>query len=179
MSPLLVLEDDAFPLKAFVSRTQQALDELRVAGEDPALLYLGYTRAAPLRRRVGKAVWEAECLWTTVGYIVWPNAARKLLGALPIDQPVDSFLAALTSSGRLRAFAVTPAVLRQAKAWNVDNAVLGHVELLRGSVRRRLCPGGKSVCWVLFHGSLDGAFEHVRSNFASVILVESNSVLMS
>lgn len=122
-TPLMVLEDDALPLKAFVGRTKLALEQLSAEGEEPDLLYLGYTQAAPWRRRVGSAVCEAEYLWTTVGYIVWPAGARTLLSALPVDQPVDNYMATLMASGKLRSFAVTPAVLKQAKAWNVDNDV--------------------------------------------------------
>jgi len=119
--PLLVLEDDAMPTAEFVDRLRDALEALR--NESPDLLYLGYTQAAPWRRKVSKCVREAEYLWTTVGYVLWPSGARKLLAALPVDQPVDNFMARLMAAGTLRGFAVVPEILKQAKEWNVDNDV--------------------------------------------------------
>eukprot|EP00411_Alexandrium_monilatum_P022638 CAMPEP_0175215238 /NCGR_PEP_ID=MMETSP0093-20121207/17114_1 /TAXON_ID=311494 /ORGANISM="Alexandrium monilatum, Strain CCMP3105" /LENGTH=278 /DNA_ID=CAMNT_0016508605 /DNA_START=11 /DNA_END=847 /DNA_ORIENTATION=+ len=119
--PLMILEDDAKPMASFAVRIRKALAELR--GEQPDILYLGYTQAAPWRRKVGTVVREAEYLWTTVGYILWPSGAQKLLDALPIDQPVDNYMATLMAKGALRGFAVAPLVVKQAKPWNVDNDV--------------------------------------------------------
>lgn len=121
--PYVILEDDAKFLPKFVDRTQRALKQLVNAGEKPDILYLGYSQAAPWRRKVGSAVNEAEYLWTTVGYILWPLGAKKLLAALPVDQPVDNFMAALTSGRVMRGFAVVPEVVEQAKPWNVDSDV--------------------------------------------------------
>lgn len=118
---LMILEDDATPTPQFRPLVAQALLDLR--DERPDILYMGYTQAAPWRRKVGKAVREAEYLWTTVGYILWPSGARKLLAALPVDQPVDNFMSRLMASRELRGFAVKPSVLKQAKPWNVDNDV--------------------------------------------------------
>merc|ERR1712048_74306 len=115
--PLIVFEDDALLKRQFLSR----LRELET--EEPDVLYLGYTQAAPWRRTVGKVVREAEYLWTTVSYVLWPAGARKLLADLPVDQPVDNYMSSLMSSGKLRGFAVKPQVVKQAKPWNVDNDV--------------------------------------------------------
>lgn len=51
---------------------------------------------------------EAEYLWTTVAYVIWPQGARKLLEKLPVDQPVDNFMSSLVSSKHLRGYAVVP-----------------------------------------------------------------------
>lgn len=119
--PLMVLEDDAFPMAHFETRILRALRDLE--DESPDLLYLGYSQAAPWRRSVSSVVREAEYLWTTVGYIVWPVGARKLLAEMPIDQPVDNYMAKLISLGKVRGFAVAPAVVRQAEAWNVNHNI--------------------------------------------------------
>lgn len=119
--PLMVFEDDALPLQGFADRLAQALADL--GGEEPDLLYLGYTQAAPWRRKVSKSVVEAEYLWTTVGYVIWPSGARKLLAQLPVDQPVDNFMATHIAGGRLRGFAVVPLLVKQEGEWNVDNDV--------------------------------------------------------
>jgi len=72
---------------------------------------------------VGVCVREAEYLWTTVAYVIWPEGARKLLSALPVDQPVDNFMATLIAAHRLQGFAVVPPLVVQAKSWNVDSDV--------------------------------------------------------
>lgn len=115
---MLVLEDDALPKKDFVRRLRLALQDLH--NEAPDLLFLGYTQAAPWRRIVSAHVREAEYLWTTVGYVIWPSGAQKLLANLPVDQPVDNFMANLTAQGTLRCFAIEPLIVQQAKAWGVD-----------------------------------------------------------
>ena len=51
---------------------------------------------------------EAEYLWTTVAYVIWPQGARKLLKNLPVDQPVDNFMSSLVASKQLRGYAVVP-----------------------------------------------------------------------
>lgn len=119
--PWMILEDDAVPKPNFLTCLRQALVDLR--HESPDILYLGYDQAAPWRRIVSKAVCEAQYLWTTVGYVLWPRGARKLLAELPVNQPVDNFMASLIASEKLRGFAITPKVVRQAKAWNTDNDV--------------------------------------------------------
>jgi len=119
--PLMILEDDAAPLKGFIHSVRKALADLQ--DESPDILYLGYTQASNWRRKVSSLVREAEYLWTTVAYVLWPSGARKLLAKLPVDQPVDNFMASLMASRQLRGFAVFPCVVEQAKAWNVDNDV--------------------------------------------------------
>ncbi|CAK9042602.1 unnamed protein product [Durusdinium trenchii] len=84
----------------------QALAELRSCR--PQVLYLGYTQAAPWRRRIGPSVREAEYLWTTVAYVLWPSGARRLLEELPVDQPVDNFMSQLMARKKLRGFATVP-----------------------------------------------------------------------
>ena len=120
-APLMVLEDDAKPMPRFDERLVEALKDL--SEEEPSLLYMGYCKAAPWRRRVSARVAEAEYLWTTVGYIVWPAGAAVLLENLPVNQPVDNYMAKLIAERKLQAFAATPALVKQAQAWNVDNDV--------------------------------------------------------
>lgn len=121
VGPTLVLEDDAKPSARFSDAVAQALQD--VAGESPDILYLGYTQAAPWRRKVSASVREAEYLWTTVAYVLWPSGAAKLLHALPVDQPVDNYMSILMAAGTLRGFAIVPEVVKQAKPWNIDNDV--------------------------------------------------------
>ncbi|CAE7561673.1 COLGALT1 [Symbiodinium natans] len=104
--PLIVLEDDAKPAAKFGTVLRQALRD--VHGQEPDILYLGYSKAAPWRGKVSAVVREAEYLWTTVAYVLWPSGAAALLGSLPVDQPVDNFIAQRTADNKLRAFATVP-----------------------------------------------------------------------
>lgn len=45
------------------------------------------------RKRLGKVLMQPHYLWTTVGYIIWPSAAKSLIKLLPMDMPVDNFMA--------------------------------------------------------------------------------------
>jgi GR25 family glycosyltransferase involved in LPS biosynthesis len=120
--PLLVLEDDAAPTPEFTSRLRRALAALP---SDAHLLYLGYSQAADWRREVSENLVESEYVWTTVGYIVWPAGARILLSNLPVDGPVDNWMAGMAAAGDIKAYAVRPKIVLQADAWNINSDV-GH-----------------------------------------------------
>jgi glycosyl transferase family 25 len=120
--PLLVLEDDAAPTPEFTQRLSRALSALP---KDAHVLYLGYSQAADWRREVSPDLVEAEYVWTTVAYIIWPAGARLLLSRLPVDQPVDNWMAAMCAKGELKSYCVRPKVVLQADMWNVNSDV-GH-----------------------------------------------------
>merc|ERR1719401_670259 len=118
--PLLVLEDDAAPTAEFPQILARALSALPA---DANLLYLGYSQAAEWRREVSPELVEAEYVWTTVGYIIWPAGARALLSQLPVNEPVDNWMAALCAQGQVKAYCVRPKIILQADAWNVNSDV--------------------------------------------------------
>jgi GR25 family glycosyltransferase involved in LPS biosynthesis len=118
--PLLVLEDDAAPTPHFATMLARALAALP---QDAHLLYLGYSQAADWRREVSPELVESEYVWTTVGYIIWPAGARILLDRLPVDGPVDNWMAGLAAARELKAYCVRPKIVRQAEAWNVNSDV--------------------------------------------------------
>lgn len=118
--PLLVLEDDAAPIEGSAGILVRALNSLP---RDAHLLYLGYSQAAEWRRQVSPELVEAEYVWTTVGYIIWPAGARILLSKLPIDQPVDNWLGCMCASGDIKSYCVVPKLIHQADAWNVNSDV--------------------------------------------------------
>lgn len=118
--PLLVLEDDAAPTAAFQETLSRAL---RALPADAHLLYLGYSQAADWRREVSPDLVEAEYVWTTVAYIIWPSGARILLDQLPINEPVDNWMAAACAEGRINSYCVRPKIVHQADAWNVNSDV--------------------------------------------------------
>lgn len=118
--PVLILEDDAVFAARFPSRLTRALTLLP---ENVDALYLGYISGAPWRSKVAAGLYEAEYLWTTVGYLLWPRGARKLLDALPVDEPVDNFMAWQMSIGNFRALAVSPELIDQEQEWDCGSDV--------------------------------------------------------
>jgi|EP00927_Polykrikos_kofoidii_P059663 GR25 family glycosyltransferase involved in LPS biosynthesis len=117
--PLLVIEDDAVALPSFTPTLCQAVKE---APKDTEMIFLS-SKDRGYPKRFGKVLMTPEFVWTTVGYLVFPAAARKLLGMLPMDMPVDNFLAWHIRQGAIKAFSVKPAALRQAQTWNVGSDV--------------------------------------------------------
>mmetsp|Transcript_36676 Transcript_36676/g.84382 ORF Transcript_36676/g.84382 Transcript_36676/m.84382 type:complete len:263 (-) Transcript_36676:90-878(-) len=117
--PLLVLEDDAVVLPSFTSTLEQALSE---APADIGALWLT-SKDRGTRKRVGKVLMEPTYVWTTVGYILWPHAARAFLRLLPMDMPVDNFMAWHIKEGAVKAYSLSPAVVRQAQTWNIGSDV--------------------------------------------------------
>jgi len=118
--PVLILEDDAVFAKGFVRR---ATGLLACVPEDTDALYLGYIKGAPWRCKVAPGLYEAEYLWTTVAYLLWPRGAQKLLAALPVDAPVDNFMAWQMATGRLKVLAVQPPLADQEQEWDVGSDV--------------------------------------------------------
>jgi len=120
-APLLVLEDDAAPMPDFAGILRRAMAALPA---ERHVLYLGYSQAAGWRREISAELVESEYVWTTVGYILWPSAARLLLSKLPIDQPVDNWMANLCAKGELKAFCIRPKIIRQSDAWNCGSDIM-------------------------------------------------------
>jgi len=118
--PLLVLEDDAAPTPEFCERLERAMAALPA---DADLLYLGYSQAADWRREVSADLVESVYVWTTVAYIIWPQGAKKLLSKLPVNEPVDNWMAGMAAENECKAYCVRPKIVLQADAWNVNSDV--------------------------------------------------------
>jgi GR25 family glycosyltransferase involved in LPS biosynthesis len=117
--PFVVLEDDAVALPSFTKVLSTALAE---APKGTGMVFLSSKdRGTP--KRAGEVLMTPYYVWTTVGYVIWPSAARKLLKMLPMDQPVDNFLAWHILQGDISAYSVRPAAVRQANTWNVGSDV--------------------------------------------------------
>jgi len=115
-----VLEDDAAPTPQFTQVLSRALAALP---SDAGILYLGYSQAAEWRREITPELVEAEYVWTTVAYLIWPSAARTLLGRLPVNEPVDNWMAGASAERAIKAYCVRPKIVLQADAWNVNSDV--------------------------------------------------------
>jgi glycosyl transferase family 25 len=120
--PIVVVEDDAVPSKDFAQKLKLAMKEVPA---DADLLYLGYSKPdkAPWRKEVGESIVQADYVWTTVGYVVWPKGARKLLARLPIDSPVDNFMSWATHTNHTVAYAVKNSIINQEAPWNLASDV--------------------------------------------------------
>jgi hypothetical protein len=127
--PTLVLEDDVtFDFdrsdpelgtangKVFTERLALAL---RHAPKDFDVIYLGWSgwrggnhkiwnqgpESGGLKKGAGAFLRKAEYVWTTVAYVISQAGAKKLLErGLPINQPVDNFMAWEASQGRLNSY---------------------------------------------------------------------------
>jgi GR25 family glycosyltransferase involved in LPS biosynthesis len=120
--PTLILEDDAVLTLDFVPRLQSFFaQDAATSGVD--MMYLGYEVAAPLKREVAAGIFEAEYLWTTIAYLLWPSGAKKLLEALPVNQPVDNFMANLVKAGSVKAFAASPKLVHAENSWDINSDI--------------------------------------------------------
>lgn len=125
--PLLILEDDAtlwdrsgvhFP--ELVRRMIAATEQLYDVEKEPVMLYVGCevvswrdSRRVVVEGPPVMKLREAEYLWQTSSYIIWPAAARELLSHLPIDSPTDCYISKLVLEGRITAVVATPALAEQ------------------------------------------------------------------
>merc|ERR1719174_1455293 len=100
--PLLVLEDDAVAMPTFTSSLATAVAE---APKDTGMIFLS-SKDRGYPKKVGEVLMEPSFVWTTVGYLIWPAAARKLLGMMPLDMPVDNWMAYHIQQGTIKAYSM-------------------------------------------------------------------------
>lgn len=117
--PLLVLEDDAVVLHTFTSSVAQAMAE---APKGTGMIWLS-SKDRGYPKPFGKVLMSPYFVWTTVGYLIWPATARMLLKMMPMDMPVDNFLAWHIKEGKIKAYSMRPAAVRQAQTWNVGSDI--------------------------------------------------------
>jgi glycosyl transferase family 25 len=117
--PLIVLEDDAVLLPAFTATLEKAMKE---APKDIGTLWLT-SKDRGARKRAGDVLMEPSFLWTTVGYVIWPRAAKQFMKLLPMDLPVDNWMAWHVKEKNVKGFSVRPACVRQANTWNIGSDV--------------------------------------------------------
>jgi len=122
--PTIVLEDDGVLMKNFSDQLSKALKEVQSL-EKPLDILMLSSKDRFKSKKIGACLAEAGYVWTTVGYVVWPHGAKKMLSMLPCDIPVDNFIAYYIKEGKLNGLIMKPAVVRQANTWNVGSDV-GH-----------------------------------------------------
>lgn len=121
--PVLVLEDDAVldgrNSVAIISSLVALIERSAMPSQRTILLYLGAHVAAWRETGVrgmgaaGTRVREADWLWQTHAYVIWPMAAHRLLSACPVDMPVDNFISKNVLQRRIRALVTVPNLVEQ------------------------------------------------------------------
>jgi len=120
--PLLVLEDDLAFTPGFGALVQKlvATVEAKIpVTSRQTLLYLSGEVASwrdvpavstDLKDAEGGTVSlrEAEYVWQTGSYLIWPTAAKHLIESLPVDAPVDKYLSKHVHKRELRALVCWP-----------------------------------------------------------------------
>lgn len=109
---IIIFEDDAhicrLKEKSFIERVRQVRHALP---NDFDICYLGY--AAPKRvvakpKKIKNLLFKPQYLWQLHGYMLSLQGAEKLLSFLPVNQPVDNFIAQLMCEEKIHAYAVLP-----------------------------------------------------------------------
>merc|ERR1719379_220927 len=121
--PAILVEDDAIPVDGFATKLMQGLKDIP---KDADLLYLGYSKPdkSPwIKELPGTDLAQAEYVWTTVGYMIWPSGARKLLQRLPVDSPVDNYMSWASHEGVTNVYAFKTPVIKQELPWNLASDV--------------------------------------------------------
>lgn len=107
--PLVVFEDDLVLAPDFGARMRRAMAALPA---DADLLYLGCIPNG-LGERVAPSLRRVIFVFGAFAYVLTRSGARKLVGHLPIDRPVDNYMGYLTETGQLTAYAVDPPIADQ------------------------------------------------------------------
>lgn len=114
-TPVVVLEDDATLADGFAQRVAEAL---RLVPRDFDVLLLGYFFPGGEHKNVDRLpttivrhFLKPAYFWGLHGYMLSPKGARRLLEHLPVDGPVDIFVAKLVHDATLTAYACHPKLI--------------------------------------------------------------------
>jgi GR25 family glycosyltransferase involved in LPS biosynthesis len=109
----LIFEDD-FEIKTWLTVDHRnankycgfmaRVDEIqRNLPSDTDICYLGYVKPYEVTwKQYGNKFLEPTYLWQLHAYLLSPSGARKLLASLPVNSPVDNFIARLIYEGKLK-----------------------------------------------------------------------------
>jgi GR25 family glycosyltransferase involved in LPS biosynthesis len=115
----LVLEDDVDFARGFVARLGELVARLPRRWD---LVYLGFVPstapARPWRPGLTRPIYH----FGTFAYLISRRGARRLLADLPVDEPIDTFLAA--RFGRLEVRCAEPPLVRPQPTARADSNVL-------------------------------------------------------
>ena len=122
-----------------VSHLARCVEETLAPAERRLLLYLGgqegQFRDSGHTLRAQRVLWaakelevahtlrEAEWMWQTHAYLIWPQAAAVLLGALPCDAPVDVYMSRFYHERALTALLAEPPLAWQTSPYRGGDIV--------------------------------------------------------
>jgi GR25 family glycosyltransferase involved in LPS biosynthesis len=107
----MIFEDDILLAPNFTHRLDQCIAALP---PDWDIFYLEYANGYPATKAVNNPpLYKGAYVWHTGAYVMSRKGALTCLQHLPIDGPVDNFLARLTHEGRLVAYLPTPPLAQQ------------------------------------------------------------------
>ena len=102
----LIFEDDAALIPRDGSFYSMFLDTVLDIPSDCDICYLGYAANMAMqsnfRRNKISRFFEPTYLWHLHAYLLSASGVRKLLSHLPIDRPVDNFIARLVNEKKLK-----------------------------------------------------------------------------
>ena len=137
--PLLVVEDDLILKDGAGQMVEKLVTHFEKTNPIPAqrlcLLYLTgdvaewrHGRSQAIESCPQVKLREAEYIWQTACYVIWPAAARRLLASLPVDGPVDNFISRHALGSHVCALVTQPKLAWQNAPYEEgDIAHSGHV----------------------------------------------------
>ena len=116
--PIVIFEDDAMLQPGFKERLMKAIGFINHLNDIvPPILYLEHLVAKWGHQRYKLdsdfEVREVQYAWNLSGYVVWPQTIRVLLENMPMNEPVDNYIARLYYDGKLKAYACNPMIVKQ------------------------------------------------------------------
>eukprot|EP00667_Euglena_gracilis_P006109 EG_transcript_6158 len=110
----MILEDDVLLAPKFSDRVQRYLAHLPA---DWDIFYLEYANGSPAPRVCERPIlYKGVYVWHTGAYVISLKGAATCLKHLPVDAPVDNYLARLMHTGLLHAYLPHPALAEQSGA---------------------------------------------------------------
>jgi GR25 family glycosyltransferase involved in LPS biosynthesis len=112
----IILEDDITFSMNNIGET--IIEYLNIIPEDWDILYLDYHIERQPKKVFGvsKKLYRGFYTWNTGAYVINLQGVKKILKYLPIDRPIDNFLAMLALIGAINAYLVSPIIAVQDKS---------------------------------------------------------------
>jgi GR25 family glycosyltransferase involved in LPS biosynthesis len=116
-TPVCIMEDDVMLQKNFNHILKLAIDWVDNNSIENPILYLEHLVAEWKSKgddlTTTHIIRPITYTWNTGAYMLWPSTVKTLLANLPMNEPVDVFLARLMYNGQINAFGPDPAIAYQ------------------------------------------------------------------
>ena len=98
----IVIEDDLSPLNSFYEIFTQ-INKLEMITKEWDIIYISFLNTGN-KQYLTKNIFIPKCGFSTSGYIISKNGAKKLLNYLPIEGPIDVHLCNLFYHNKINAY---------------------------------------------------------------------------